>query len=86
MTFASAGHETASNLSALLAGTIGFSLMTANIVLATRPRGLEQWMGGLDRVYEVHKWSGALVLGLIVAHTQIGFDQVEGVLPPGSLS
>lgn len=86
LTFASAGHETPANLSALLAGTIGFSLMTANIVLATRMRGLEQWIGGLDRVYEVHKWAGALVLGLIVAHTQIGFEQIEGVLPPGSLS
>ncbi|WP_461425985.1 ferredoxin reductase family protein [Gymnodinialimonas sp.] len=86
MTFASAGHETAPNLAALLAGTIAFSLMTANVVLATRLRVLEQWIGGLDRVYEVHKWTGALVLGLIVAHTQIGFEQIEGVLPPGSLS
>lgn len=60
--------------------------MTANLILATRPRGLEQWIGGLDRVYELHKWSGALVLFLILAHTQIGFEQVEGVLPPGSLS
>lgn len=86
LTYTSAGFETPKNLSALLAGTIAFSLMTANIVLATRMRGLEQWIGGLDRVYEVHKWIGALVLGLIVAHTQIGFEQIEGVLPPGSLS
>lgn len=86
LTFASAGHETASNQAALLAGTIGFSLMALNMILATRMRGLEQWIGGLDRVYELHKWTGAMVLGLIIAHTQIGFEQVEGVLPPGSLS
>lgn len=85
LTFASAGHETASNLAALLAGTIAFSLMTANIILAARVRGLEQWVGGLDRVYELHKWTGALVLVLIVAHSQIGFEQIEGVLPPGTL-
>ena len=85
LTYLSAGHESASNLGALIAGTIGFSLMTANMILATRPVILEQWAGGLDRVYELHKWIGAGIAAAVLLHSQIGFEQVSGVLPPGSI-
>lgn len=86
LTFLSAGHETTSNQIALLAGTTGFSLMTANMILATRPAVLEQWVGGLDRVYELHKWTGVLVLVMVLVHSQVAFEQLDGVLPPGSIS
>ena len=59
--------------------------MTANMILATRPVILEQWAGGLDRVYELHKWIGAGIAAAVLLHSQIGFEQVSGVLPPGSI-
>lgn len=59
--------------------------MTANMILATRPVILEQWAGGLDRVYELHKWIGAGIVAAVLLHSQIGFEQVSGVLPPGSI-
>jgi len=85
LTYLSAGHETLSNQIALMAGTAAFSLMAANMVLAARPAGIEQWVGGLDRVYELHKWMGGAVLALILIHSQVAFEQLDGVAPPGSL-
>lgn len=85
LTYLSAGHESATNQLALTAGTMAFSLMTANMLLATRPVLIEQWVGGLDRVYELHKWTGAAILALVLVHSQVGFQQIEGVAPPGSI-
>lgn len=62
---------------ALSAGASAFSLMAINLFLATRPPFLERWIGGLDRLYVTHKWTGIAVLFLIIAHERIGmrFDQ-----------
>lgn len=86
LTFAAAGHESARNLVALSAGTVAFTMMALNQALATRPPILERLLGGLDRAYALHKWLGAGVLGLVLVHTQVRFQQLGGVVPPGSLA
>lgn len=51
-----------------LTGLWSFSLMSLAIVLATRPAWLERPLGGLDRVYRLHKWSGILAIGFAALH------------------
>jgi len=46
-------------------GVIAYWMMSLAVILAARPRVGEAVMGGLDRVYRVHKWLG--VTGLIFA-------------------
>lgn len=48
-------------------GVITFTAMTAAMVLATRPKWLEQHINGLDKGYRLHKWLGitALVMGTL---------------------
>src|SRR5690554_7993764 len=42
-------------------------MMAAALVLALRLRVLERWVGGLDKVYRLHKWLGigSLVLATL---------------------
>lgn len=49
-----------------LTGVITIAAMSVAMVLATRPRWLEPHLGGLDKMYRLHKWLGitALVGGL----------------------
>ena len=51
----------------LLTGVAAFALMSLIMLLAVRPAWLERPLGGLDRMYRVHKWAGilAIVLGLL---------------------
>ena len=60
-------------------GGIAFLLMTASIFLATRPAGLEDWFGGLDRMYQVHKIMGVASLLFVLTH----FFFVPKSLPEG---
>ncbi len=60
-------------------------MMTANMILATRPPLLEQWLGGLDRVYALHKTLGIGVILTVLLHSQVEVEQSSGVLPPGSI-
>jgi len=48
-------------------GVIAIGAMSAAMVLAIRPAWLEPWLGGLDKMYRLHKWLGivALVAGLL---------------------
>ncbi len=48
-------------------GIIGISVMSVAMILATRPRWLESYLGGLDKTYRLHKWLG--ITGLVVAVT-----------------
>lgn len=86
LTYSAAGHETVRNQIALSAGVVAFSMMAVNLFLATRPALIEPMVGGLDRVYELHKWIGISVIVLILIHTQLRFVQLEGVVAPGSLA
>jgi predicted ferric reductase len=49
-------------------GTLAIGLMSVAKVLATRPVYFEPWLGGLDRMYRLHKWLGVSALALAVTH------------------
>lgn len=46
-------------------GVIAIAVMSIAMVLAIRPRSIEHPLGGLDKMYRLHKWLG--ITGLIVA-------------------
>lgn len=49
-------------------GTLALGLMSVAMVLATRPVFFEPWLGGLDKMYRLHKWLGVSALILAVTH------------------
>lgn len=51
-----------------LTGLLSISLMSLTMVLATRPVWLERPLGGMDRVYRLHKWSGILAVAFAALH------------------
>ncbi|HQZ62627.1 MAG TPA: ferredoxin reductase family protein [Dokdonella sp.] len=55
----------------LASGVAGFSLMAGAALLASRWRWLEAVFGGLDRVYQVHKWLG--IWALVMASVHLAF-------------
>lgn len=46
-------------------GVLAMSVMSTAMILALRPRWPERWLGGLDKMYRLHKWLG--ITGLVVA-------------------
>ncbi|MBR0714931.1 ferric reductase-like transmembrane domain-containing protein [Bradyrhizobium liaoningense] len=50
-----------------LTGIIAIGCMSLAMILALRPRWPESWLGGLDKMYRLHKWLGitALVVGIV---------------------
>lgn len=76
--FAPAHHEPRTTGTTMLGG-IAFLLMTTSIVLSTRLAALEDWFGGLDRMYQVHRMTGATALLFVLVH----FFGVPKELPPG---
>lgn len=51
-----------------LTGLYSIALMSLSMILATRPAWLERPLGGMDRAYRLHKWSGILAIGFAAAH------------------
>lgn len=51
-----------------LTGLWSMALMSLIMVLATRPVWLEGPMGGMDKVYHLHKWAGILAILFGAAH------------------
>lgn len=51
-----------------LTGLLSIALMSLSMILATRPAWLERPLGGMDRVYRLHKWSGIFAVGFAAAH------------------
>ncbi len=51
-----------------LSGVLAITCMSFAMILATRPRWPEGWMGGLDKMYRLHKWLGVGALVLAVVH------------------
>ncbi len=49
-------------------GILGLGVMTAAMILAVRPTSLESRLGGLDKMYRLHKWLGIAGLVLSVMH------------------
>ena len=51
-----------------LTGLLSITFMSLAMLLATRPAWLEKPLGGLDRVYRLHKWVGILAIGFGASH------------------
>lgn len=63
---------------ALFVGAVSIQMMAWSNILAVRIKALEQWFGGLDRMYRWHRWFGALSVGAMWWHIQ-SVDEVEGI-------
>lgn len=51
-----------------LSGVLTMGVMSVAMILATRPLWLEAWLGGLDKMYRLHKWLGIAALVFSVFH------------------
>jgi len=51
-----------------LSGILAMGCMSLAMVLALRPRWPERWLGGLDKMYRLHKWFGIGGLVLAIVH------------------
>ena len=51
-----------------LSGLLAMGCMSLAMILALRPRWPERWLGGLDKMYRLHKWLGIGGLVLAVTH------------------
>ena len=49
-------------------GVLGIGVMSAAMVLAVRPVVFEPYLGGLDKMYRLHKWLGISGLVISVSH------------------
>ena len=49
-------------------GVLAIGVIALALVLAVRPVVFEPWLGGLDKMYRLHKWLGITALALSVAH------------------
>ena len=49
-------------------GLIAMGAMSLAMVLALRPRWPEKWLGGLDKMYRLHKWLGINALIFSILH------------------
>lgn len=76
--FPPAAHETRTTLTTMLGG-IAFLLMTSSILLSTRLTVVEDWFGGLDRMYQVHRVAGVFTALFALVH----FFGVPKELPEG---
>ena len=51
-----------------VSGVIAMGAMSVAMILALRPRWPERWLGGLDKMYRLHKWLGITALVVSVVH------------------
>ena len=49
-------------------GIVAMACMSLAMLLALRPRWPERWLGGLDKMYRLHKWLGITALVVAVIH------------------
>lgn len=56
------------NLLVQYSGLLAMVVMSFSVMLAARPRWPEVWLGGLDKMYRLHKWLGVSALGFITVH------------------
>lgn len=61
-----------------LSGLLAVGLMSLIMVLATRPVWLEKPLGGMDRIYQTHKWAGILAGIAVLIHW--GADEAGGLI------
>lgn len=73
-----------------LTGALALGWMGFCMVLALRPLWLERFLGGLDKLYFVHKWTGVGAVLLLAAHwllvlsprTLVSWGWIERVVRP----
>lgn len=53
-----------------LTGLLSLGMMAFAMILATRPRWMEPGIGGLDKMYRLHKWLGVGALVVAIVHWQ----------------
>lgn len=51
-----------------LTGLLSIGLFSLTMILAVRPAWLEGPLGGMDKIYRLHKWSGILAIVFAAAH------------------
>jgi predicted ferric reductase len=51
-----------------LSGVLAIGCMSVAMILALRPRWPESWLGGLDKMYRLHKWLGITALVGAIVH------------------
>lgn len=51
-----------------LSGVLAIGLMAFATLLSVRPVWLEPWLGGLDKMYRMHKWLGIIAMVVSVVH------------------
>lgn len=56
------------NLLLQFTGSISILAMSACMILAVRPKMLEELFGGLDKMYRLHKWLGIVALSGSILH------------------
>ncbi|MDW6023494.1 ferric reductase-like transmembrane domain-containing protein [Mesorhizobium sp. BAC0120] len=49
-------------------GVIAIGAMSVAMILSLRPRWPERWLGGLDKMYRLHKWLGIAALVVAIIH------------------
>ena len=79
-------------------GVLGMAVMSLGMILSVRPVSLEPRLGGLDKMYRLHKWLGITGLVLSIIHWALAKSpkylinlgwverpgpRVRGALPPG---
>lgn len=66
--FQSSGFFAIRSLAVQYSGLLAMACMSVAMILATRPRWPERWLGGLDKMYRFHKWLGISALVLAIVH------------------
>jgi predicted ferric reductase len=78
--FAGAQGEDGNVAFGLWIGAVSILTMSWSFILAIRPRILEPLFGGLDSMYRVHRWAGALSILFMFLHTSVEPEIEGGIL------
>jgi predicted ferric reductase len=65
---ASPGFVTVRRSTVQVSGILAMTCMGLAMILALRPRWPERWLGGLDKMYRLHKWLGIGGVALAIIH------------------
>src|SRR5690606_570101 len=62
-------------------GYLAINFMSITMLLAARPRWLEAPLGGLDKMYQLHKWTGIFAVIAALSHwlIEMGDDALEAL-------
>ncbi len=68
-----------------LSGMLAIGMMSMSMVLATRPTLLERPLGGMDRIFRLHKWAGILAAVFASLHwlIEMSDDVIESLYRGG---